>query len=158
MTRGCIENLPSAEAEVCRKNSEICKSCNGGKCNLKPKFQECLSCNSKMDPECARVPQLVKTRVCTLYESICLTGIDKIGFIHRRCGHLNSNSQIEFPKYYKTCNEDKCNDKISPENALKCHQCYGKKECDMTNITLLKPQPCTVYSKYNQCYTYINQG
>lgn len=44
------------------------------------------------------------------------------------------------------------------ENRLHCYQCDGTDECTFMNKTnVMKPKPCPIASKYDQCYTFIQQ-
>lgn len=45
------------------------------------------------------------------------------------------------------------------ENHLHCFQCNGTDECDLMSLNSddfsIKPEPCSISSKYDQCFTYM---
>ncbi|XP_031624827.1 uncharacterized protein LOC116341726 [Contarinia nasturtii] len=155
--RGCITDLSSNMKTICVGNSNDCKSCVGNNCNAKVKFHECYNCNSKTDLQCSRDASLTDTKTCRTYYSECLTGIDRNGYTHRRCTNQQKSFKREFSDNLILCDDEKCNVKIYPKGILKCYQCNGKKECDLTEGSKLKPQRCTMLSQYDQCFTYVNQ-
>lgn len=156
--------MTPSDAEQCLNGTETCKSCLSSDCNKKPTFHECYSCNSKDDPGCAREIQSGKTEVCKTYNSDCITGIDGEGYTHRGCNIALSASDIlqGYFNLYDKCSDNKCNTEVFPNNRQKCYQCNGEESCNFvspnsTNVNL-QPQPCSVLSDFNQCYTYINEG
>lgn len=155
VNRGCLQDLEPANATDCLGNSDTCKSCTGSKCNTKVTFQECYSCNGREDPECAKSNEFGNTEICKDYHSTCGIGIDERGFTHRRCINESSKFDEEFTNKTFTCNENKCNVVIFPKDRLKCYQCNGDEECSDTS---LKPEPCGIYTTYDQCFTYIDAG
>ncbi|XP_055308419.1 uncharacterized protein LOC129572481 [Sitodiplosis mosellana] len=153
--RGCIKDLEPASATQCLDNSVTCKSCTEARCNAKAKFQECYGCNGENEPLCAKNTELMSTKICKDYHSSCAIGIDKNGFTHRRCFNVLSNLNKEFPNNTFTCDEDKCNVEIFPNYRLKCYQCNGNEACNLD--TSMKPEPCRIYTEYDQCFTYMGE-
>ncbi|XP_055307068.1 uncharacterized protein LOC129571321 [Sitodiplosis mosellana] len=155
LTRGCIQDLNPEKAAKCLANSDTCKSCRATDCNSKTEFQECYSCNSQCDPLCARNVRLANTEVCKWYYSKCVTGIDRIGYIHRQCAEQHRTFEQLFSNQFQLCQGDKCNGGVYPANILQCFQCTGDdKKCDMTK-NALEPESCSIASVHDQCFTYI---
>lgn len=162
MRRGCVADLTEVEENDCLRNSDHCKICESKNCNTREKFQECHSCNGQNDEHCSRDGRLAKTEICKAYGSTCAIGIDEKGYTHRRCNNQIIDAVHEFPVKNFICEEDKCNDRIFPEDRLKCYQCNGGNNCDMMpsdsdGISLIA-EPCEIYSEHDQCFTYINEG
>ncbi|XP_055308420.1 uncharacterized protein LOC129572482 [Sitodiplosis mosellana] len=155
VNRGCIQDLEPAKTTECLDNSDTCKICTGARCNAKAKFQECYGCNGENDPQCANNAELTNTEMCKDYHSSCAIGIDRKGFTHRRCIDESSNFNKEFPNNTFTCHEDKCNVEIFPKDRLKCYQCNGNEACNLD--TSMKPEPCRIYTEYDQCFTYMGE-
>lgn len=121
------------------------------KCNLKVKYQECYSCTSENDLECA------KNSECAKNFSACAIEIDEKGFTHRKCINKSNLDKKLLSNNNFTCDEDKCNVEIFPKDRLKCYyQCNGDQDCSLD--TSLKPEPCRTYTKDDQCFTYIDGG
>lgn len=188
MKRGCRSDLTLLEAQQCSNQSDTCKICsNGNNCkytklhdfskeisnlilemtpiagNARIHFQECYDCNSRNHPQCSRDPRATRKPICDSYYSSCFTGIDRFGHTHRRCiaDHEISNQILpSIFKNYTICTNNGCNDQIYPEDRLQCIQCNGEKYCNLIESTKssMKPEPCKILSKYDQCFTYINKG
>lgn len=163
MRRGCIQDLPSINATECLQSSDNCKSCQTTNCNRKVKFQECFVCDSKNDPHCARnLDSTTWVEVCKTYSSNCTFGIDAEGYTHRQCDDIFADTVNQIPGYtYRTCEGDNCNKEVFVANQLKCYQCQEPDEgCDMTstNSSKQQPEPCSIFSDYNQCFTYVDAG
>lgn len=187
MKRGCRNDLTLLEAQQCSNQSDSCKICNNGNnCkytklhdfskeisnlilkmtpiagNARLHFQECHECNSRNHPQCSRDPRATRKSICDSYYSSCLTGIDQYGHTHRRCIADHEIYNLDLPvsfKYYTICTDNGCNDQIYPEDRLQCIQCNGEKNCNLIESTKssMKPEPCKILSKYDQCFTYINK-
>lgn len=154
--------LPINET-LCTSNSEVCKICNGNSCNTKNEFQKCYSCSSEIDPQCSKNPQLTSSKICDDYDSICMVGIDEDGNTHRQCKNKESHTTgVDFRKDF-TCEANNCNVDIFPKDRMKCYQCVGN-ECSNALYSAeevedsLKPEACSMFSKNDQCFTYIDQG
>lgn len=167
MRRGCIQDLDSDLMNHCLKQSATCKSCQGRFCNLKESFQECYTCNGYQYPDCSALPPSIKVVICDDYNSTCLTGIDRIGYTHRRCSNSNDYMKelTHFPNGLNICTENKCNNQIYPKDRLRCYHCSGEKHCNFIESHLtekslkhLQPKPCSLWSHQDQCYTYLNKG
>lgn len=157
MRRGCIQDLDSHDATECLENINTCKSCQETNCNLKTKFHECYICDSKNDPNCTRARDADHStgiETCKTFSSNCAVGVDRNGYTHRRCGDAFPATN-EF-LHYVTCDGDKCNGEIFPNDRLKCFQCDDEEGCDEMSLNSLKPEPCSILSDYNQCFTYID--
>lgn len=156
MKRGCIEDLASSNATQCLENTNTCKSCQETNCNLKTKFQECYICDSKNDSNCARAADnSTEIETCNSYYSNCTVGIDRNGYTHRQCSDVFPvNKSVD----YVTCDGDKSNREVYPNDRLKCFQCDDEKGCDVMSLNSLKPEPCSILSDYTQCFTYFDYG
>lgn len=155
--RGCMNHLRGKDKPSCQQQSDSCKSCLGNNCNKKVKFQKCFDCNSRDDPHCTLVHNNASTKVstCNQYWATCVSGIDENGYLHRRCSSNHTDDQVKLSNGFEACIDDQCNGLLFPENRLLCHQCIGNSsEC--SNLT--DPHPCDVYSEYDQCYTYFDEG
>lgn len=155
MKRGCVEDLPPEESADCLSNSDSCKVCMEQNCNTRLHFQECYVCNSRSDPQCVKDPQC--SDICEKYDSRCMVGVDSNGLTHRQC----TVEKVVLNSKFKICTENNCNKEIFPADRLMCYQCSGDKKCDSlqrSNADLLKPEPCNVYSIFDQCFTYIDAG
>lgn len=179
--RGCISKLLPDEKINCLSQSNTCKSSFGTNSNSKISFLECYKCDSRDEPECSRKSTSnTRTEFCKGLNATCTTGIDDHGVTHRRCTRAIDEKSL---KYHKVCNTAKCNSEIFPENRLQCYQCNGDDDC---NLMPTEPNPtqtpdlnlppvatpnapliweltksleklaCNVLSKYDQCYTYID--
>lgn len=165
LMRGCMQDREPNHKKYCSRQSDTCKHCFGKNCNKKRSFQECYNCNSRDEPQCAQNSTLGKTTICKEYLSTCLTGVDAHGHTHRCCSKNHPEDSDEFTYGFEICSQNKCNGNIFPKDRLKCYQCNGEDECDLlpTHQTdhsdaPLEPQPCTILSQYDQCYTYIDEG
>lgn len=164
MRRGCRQDLTIIESQNCNTHSGTCKICQGNNCNVRLQFQECYECNSRNDPRCARNPKSTGVKTCNWYYSSCLTGIDKLGYTHRKCvaDHEMPDDLSARFNPFTICMENRCNDQIFPENRLKCFQCNGEKDCNLiaSNKTgfSLEAEPCKILARHDQCFTYINKG
>lgn len=164
MNRGCIQDafLP-INATLCTSNSDVCKLCHGNSCNTRKQFQECFSCSSETDSQCVKNPKLSSSKICDNYDSICLIGIDENGQTHRQCKSEKSDSVVSSFRKNFSCEDNNCNVDIFPIDRMKCYQCtdigclntFGLEESVENPV---KPEPCSVYSKDDGCFTYINEG
>lgn len=155
VNRGCLQDLKLTNATHCIYNSDTCKSCTGTRCNERAKYQECYSCNGENEPQCAKNAELTNIETCRNYRSSCGIEIDEKGFTHRGCLNQASNFRKKLSNNTFICDEDNCNVEIFPKDRLKCYQCSGNEECNLDSI---KPEPCTIYVKHDQCFTYLNKG
>lgn len=162
MKRGCIEDLTPSDGRECQNGTETCKSCDWLNCNLKPIFQKCHNCNSKDDPRCAKGIESAKTEVCKTYYSECTTGINQEGYTIRRCSMDYKDLMDGFSNRYQNCVENNCNSEIYPADRLQCYQCNGNENCNFMSPNSkdfdLQPEPCSILSEFDQCFTYINKG
>lgn len=113
---------------------------------------------------CSSVPGVSSIVSCADYSNTCLIGIDRLGYTHRSCSNstfdeTTAENQANYPNGLHICIESKCNDKVFPTDRLQCYQCSGGNDCDVieSNATI-QSQPCSIYSKLDQCYTYISEG
>lgn len=150
-------------ATLCTSNSDICKVCHGNSCNTRKQFQECYSCSSETDSQCAKNPKLSSSKICDNYDSVCLVGIDENGQTRRQCKSEKSDSvENNFRKHF-TCEDNKCNVNIFPKNRIKCYQCIGHECSNPLGVgegteNPKKPETCSVYSRHDECFTYVNKG
>lgn len=151
--RGCLADLPLAMQIECKNNGD-CKICEGDNCN-KGRFQNCHTCNSADNNDCAINPWSTNTAICRLYNDTCFTKIENQNTI-RGCSsaYLGENHKCE--NYLcSTCEGYKCNNAIFPKKRLQCHQCFGtlgepcSQSLNAKNHTL---EPCANYNKYDFCY------
>lgn len=153
----------------CKSQADTCKTCEWQNCNEKPDFTECYECDGKNDLRCSgNQTTLGKSKICNNYKGSCLTGIDAFGYTHRRCSKDNENEGNEFStnvhSTYEKCSSKKCNSKIFPKTRVQCYQCNGNRShnCEMNPDNLyfntLQAVPCRLYSKDDQCYTYLSEG
>lgn len=159
MRRGCVQDLLPLNATDCLSNSGTCKTCPGKNCNTRTQFQECHTCTSTIDPQCAKIPKLTGTEVCKDYNSKCGTEIDQDANTSRKCIPENLPFKSATAKNYETCDGINCNHKIFPKDRLQCYQCNGEAACDLeTSKKSLKPEACEAYAEYDQCFSYAGPG
>lgn len=96
------------------------------------------------------------------YASSCFVGIDRNGITHRGCiepvvvsTDLKKFEEEYFPKGFKICYEDFCNNKVIPKNRFSCYQCEGEADCKNFKA---KSKICSVYSTNDECYSYRGPG
>lgn len=155
--RGCLQDLKSRDKKTCESQSNECKTCFAPNCNQKVDFNiNCYECNGEVDDGCVDGLNLKQVQ-CNDFSNTCVTGIDVKGFTHRRCiFNYGLAFAVPFLKY-KPCYSNLCNDKIYPENRLKCHQCQGSGCDNLNTISTLKLCSNAFYA-YDRCYTYIDKG
>lgn len=157
--RGCIQDLLHLERIKCDEQTDNCKTCIGKNCNQKISFQNCIECNSRDDPQCAINATSSNSIICPDYMDNCIVGTNEDGITHRSCAGKFPHDPSMFLNKFKIGHP---NDFVFPENRLQCYQCSGDRECSFVgnlyrNKTILKPQPCAILSKHDQCYTYISK-
>lgn len=153
--RGCIQNVPLSIASQCFNNSDTCKTCDTGEnCNSLIEFNECLSCNSTIDPHCVNDPGSSSSEICRDLNSKCATKIDKNGNTIRMCA--SNKTLVQDAKKFEVCEGAFCNHKLFPSERLQCYQCNGEDDCDLDSYQQsFKPEPCNIYAEYDQCFTYV---
>lgn len=159
--RGC-ENLVLAEHQShCDAFPELCFRCKANGCNnmTNPsQYQECLFCESTINPDCVLNPSSIKTtRNCTLG---CVTSLyprkskPKLLDLVRTCfediepdNHEKCTAESNCIK----CLDNKCNTAILPsEGRLSCLHCEGS-NCDVPTS-----KQCVTYNPNDMCYIYFD--
>lgn len=146
---------------TCERNSDNCKICQGINCNTKKEFQRCISCNSTDDIECIGKNTLDKSILCEAYDAACITGLDKLGNIHRDCvRHIFNDPLPKRLTQYVVSSNNNGNDDIYPPYRLKCYQCGNSDDCDFMypKTKNSKLSFCNVYSGHEECYAYLDEG
>lgn len=145
--------------------SNTYKNCERHLCDSKATNKECFVCNGIENSMCSSIPDPSNIVSCAENISTCLTGIDRLGYTHRSCRWSNSTlneptaeDQSNYPNGLDICNESKCNDKIFPATRLQCYQCSGGENCAVVQSSTIQSQPCSIFSKLDQCYSYISEG
>lgn len=161
--RGCVSDLTVQQREICRGNSNRCKICKGNNCNSKIDFQYCYTCTSKDNPDCVNSDPIDTVTICPNYMDQCLTALDTEGYTVRKC-FSNTTTEIAILQLipaHSVCEESKCNGEIYPENRLHCFQCNGNETCDHLKTEeneSLEELPCRMYSKYDKCFMFMDEG
>lgn len=156
--RGCVSDLKTQQRQTCLNNLDQCKVCNQNNCNQKIEFQQCFSCTSFDNSNCAENAPFDVVVTCPNYMDKCLTAIDRNGFIMRQCAsdmHFNSFNES------KVCEDNVCNGEIFPPNRIQCFQCDGDDSCDRLRSDVgipLELKPCTVFNQHDQCFMYMDDG
>lgn len=160
--RGCVSDLiPLPAREMCINQTEDCKSCIGKNCNEKLSYQRCHVCNGRHNPGCAETPDESNSTICPDYISSCLTGTDRLGYTHRRCSTSATLDKDEFLDQFQICSDVNCNKYHFPRYRLLCYQCNGVEDCEFVKTnssSTIQPKPCGIFSEYDQCYTYVENG
>lgn len=164
--RGCVRDLNPKKQGECRNQTSTCKTCTGKNCNKKIEFQQCITCDSRIQIECTRNASILDSAMCDNYLSTCITGIDAHGHTRRRCSRQYKDEAIDFPNNkFEVCKDNLCNTGIFPENRLQCYRCDGSDDCDFMPSDpdeLEKSSwylaPCGILSEFDQCYAYLSEG
>lgn len=158
--RGCMLDLDKNSQMECLDEMGNCQSCIGQNCNKKIDFQQkCQQCNGTINAFCAESYNTNHTITCPNYSTSCLIGIDANGYTHRQCS--TDMDKLQFPMGFKLCFTENCNSDIFPKKRLKCYQCDDHHDCDNVekdSSIFFKPEPCDVFMKGDQCFTYIDEG
>lgn len=157
--RGCVSSLTTAELKNCKDHNSECKTCLGDNCNSKISFETCYTCDSRIDSDCVIIVEnSTEVSVCKEYSAMCVTGVDKAGFVHRRCSANKTIDTENFPEGFELCVGNKCNEDIYPSYLRQCYQCNGEDECNFSaaNKTDLEPTPCKVVKSLDQCFTLLD--
>lgn len=122
----------------------------------------CYVCSSRDNLNCGKSNPAYALANCPNNTDQCLTAIDQDGYTVRQCiSNETNNANLKSFRMHSICQESKCNGEIFPENRLQCFQCDGGRSCNRlkTNENIfLEEQPCRVYSKYDQCFMYMDDG
>lgn len=79
--RGCLVAASENLQEICKIDSELCKSCVGDSCNKRTSFLQCLSCAYDMNNK-----STCDSEVCSQYHDECFTHIDvSNNFVRKGC-------------------------------------------------------------------------
>lgn len=119
--------------EVCEKNGDECKMCDGENCNFKQSFSRCLNCNTTDNSQCAINPQMIKSKICTKYEDDCFTLIGKF-IVSRGCV---DEVDVNFSKCV---------------NSKKCEICdaNGRNDCNNRMIVMERCVDCDTSKDHDQ--------
>ncbi|KAL9919499.1 uncharacterized protein ACN427_001451 [Glossina fuscipes fuscipes] len=136
--------------------------CNSDNCNAFeniPHSTYCSLCDSNYDLDCASSPNDVDNgKTCGPPPlTQCFAKVNEDGSTQRGCvsdlnktdlfSCLNNNTTL-----CMTCNENKCNTKIFPENRLSCHRCNSTADPNCESSPKLS-SICPRYSETESCIT-----
>lgn len=167
--RGCVSDLTEQLHKMCLNKSDQCKICKESDCNTKVQFQHCYTCTSKDILNCAHnisselnSAELYRS-ICPNYMDQCLMALDSEGYTVRQCflKELVQMEELEKFSMHDVCEENMCNGGMYPENRIQCFQCDGDETCNSLEINKNEPleeMACKVYSKYDECFMYLDEG
>jgi hypothetical protein len=159
--KGCQSDFTEVENKNCIDSPVTCNLCQGPNCNhINTRSDEkCVICNSRLSPECAQKPNVLPQTQCDKKSNgkcfSALTGM----FTVRRC-FSDINMEGISPNATAECTGQGCNNKIYPEDRLKCYQCDSNKDSNCKNKqddTTLSI-PCVNYMKEDGCFSIINDA
>jgi hypothetical protein len=161
--KGCLSDQTSTIQTTCASASNpLCTSCSlEDNCNLETvrKDENCIICNSALDPNCAQRPTLLRPEHCSVQsEGQCFARI-KSGATVRGCRGLLSASEATLCR--NNTESSQCsitasqgsNNQILPLNRLRCHHCDSRVDAKCTekqeNGTLTLP--CKKFIQPENC-------
>lgn len=154
----CVSSLNKEQRKSCRTN-KLCQICFGINCNAdKASRKECFMCSSQIDSDCLQPTDKSSKGFCPNSETPCIVGVDNYGHTHRRCAKDPTSNAKDFPKGFRTCNDNNCNGIIFPENRLQCYRCKQSKECDelsSQNTGGLVSHACQYFKENDDCFSFI---
>lgn len=149
--RGCLDELRSEEIQLCRREQNECKTCDGNNCNLKVRFQSCHTCNSESNLNCLNLKEPLPTTVCRSYTDECKTVALIGGRTERGCA-----SQLTVVGESMTCVDDNCNSNIFPANRISCHQCSGPQCSGDLSSSNTFVDLCRNFDVNDRCFSFVD--
>lgn len=176
--------------EECVANTNKCKVCEGEQCNKKREyftkfsldllliessfsltvdFQKCLSCDSRVDENCATLvaPHTINVKTCDGYMDKCYASVEfdhsdtaHISHTKRGCLSTTNDQRCESHNCIE-CEENLCNKLTVPKSRFMCHQCDEHRDTHCvndlkTNIKFLHfcPKYDTIYG--DECIAVVD--
>lgn len=160
--RGCVSDVRPDDREMCRNQTDLCKTCLGNDCNEKISFQKCHVCNSTSSVNCIRAPNAFPAPICRDYLDKCFTHV-RNDIVVRGCARQSTEEQVNLDcgkivnaDYCDLCMDGRCNNRIvDGEFCLTCDSSFDT-NC-RTNLTTDMRKQCALAVNPMGCYRSENK-
>ncbi|KAL5278422.1 hypothetical protein ACFFRR_003204 [Megaselia abdita] len=143
--RGCFYDV--ADIETRCGTGTYCSTCSEENCNDKSVIS-CYECT-----DCLNTTNSTNLSQCDAGD-FCLSKIDDSNKVIRACSDKKCSSEEE---NCETCDNDKCNSGVFPNDRISCLQCDSLSETDDCAKGLNSSlELCQIYYKNDKCYLYID--
>lgn len=167
--RGCLSDQSTSNQRICTASSSttnttspLCTTCsNSSNCNIDTvrKDENCITCNSALEPNCAQRPMSLKLEHCSVAsEGQCFSRIINGATVRGCQGHLSASeaSQCRNNTVASQCaitSGQGSNNQIIPMNRLKCFQCDSNVDetCTQAQENVTLALPCKKFFQPENC-------
>lgn len=160
--KGCFADQSADNKAICTNASNVlCDSCSShDNCNIGTvrRDENCVICNSALDPICAQKPALMTAQHCSVSsDGQCFERIVS-GATVRGCRGLLSSSDVSYCRNNTASSQciitsgQGSNNKIVPQDRRRCFHCDGRVDATCSE----KPEnqsltlPCKKFSKSSE--------
>lgn len=150
--RGCMSSMHKNELVQCRDGRGTCKACMGNNCNMRQRFQSCISCDSTKSVYCEKHVKTAIDITCPDYFGTCYTHVGNDKVVRRGCvGDTNMPTK-------ETCegldcewcgDQNRCNKHELFQSI--CYECDSK-HSNCMNLKSMDTQTCKLTLKAKGCY------
>lgn len=162
MRRGCLNSVPTAEAQHCLEQGADCKTCAGILCNAKVEFQHCRECSSTDSVSCFRSPGSFPSVLCSGYLDECFVHLEN-NTVTRGCVStanvpIQNECQNVNGEFCETCGDtNNCNNRlIDGEFCLTCDVESDPGCFENANFTMRTQCPLSINKR--GCYLFYDGG
>jgi hypothetical protein len=167
--KGCLTDQSASNQILCSTSSSttnttspLCTSCStANDCNIETvrRDENCVICNSGLEPNCAQTPESLHVDHCSIpSEGQCVTRIVN-GATVRGCKGILSATEAEQCRNNTAASQcaitagQGSNNKIIPANRLKCFQCDSRVDatCVQEQGNTTQALPCRRFLQPENC-------
>lgn len=161
--KGCLADQSAGNKAICASSSNVlCDSCSSrDNCNLETvrRDENCVTCNSALDPKCAQMPEVLTAQHCSIpSDGQCFERVVSSATV-RGCRGLLTSLEASYCRNNTAAAQctittgQGSNNKIIPLNRRKCYHCDSRVDASCSgkpsNGTI--PQPCKKFSNPANC-------